>query len=128
MSSNAPNPTTSPEAAPPTRRRRGAPRGNKNRQTHGAYAQPTQPITSIEDLVTDALAKQTRLSAYIESHAEEMDTDAMLKLLALYGQNASRLGRLLRDKRALSGEAANGLMDAIGAALDEIGTELGRKL
>jgi hypothetical protein len=48
-----------------------------------------------------------------------------MKLFSLHGQNASRLGRLLRDQRALSGQAADGLLDAIGKALDEISTELG---
>jgi hypothetical protein len=46
-------------------------------------------------------------------------------LLALHSQNAARLGRLLRDKRALSGEAAEGLSSAIDQALDELATEWG---
>ncbi len=35
----------------------------------------------------------------------------------------SRLGRLLRDRRALSGDAADGISDAIAKALDELGSE-----
>jgi hypothetical protein len=46
-------------------------------------------------------------------------------LLALHSQNAARLGRLLRDQRALSGEAADGLSNAITQALDELATEWG---
>ncbi len=49
----------------------------------------------------------------------------MARLLALHGQNASRIGRLLRDKRALSGASADGILGAIGQALDELSTELG---
>jgi hypothetical protein len=52
----------------------------------------------------------------------------LARLLALHGQNASRIGRLLRDQRALSGAAADGLLEAIAKALDEISTELGIKL
>jgi hypothetical protein len=116
----------------PARRSRGAPRGNKNRQTHGVYAAPPAsvppggaPITSIDDLVNDALRRHTDLGAFIDAHAGELDADTLMRLFALHGQNASRLGRLLRDKRALSGQAADGLLAAIAAALDEISTELG---
>jgi len=35
------------------------------------------------------------------------------------------LGRLLRDKRALSGESTDSLLTALGTALDEVATELG---
>jgi hypothetical protein len=58
--------------------------------------------------------------------AEGVDTDTAVKLFALHAQNASRLGRLLRDQRALGGQAAEGLTAAIAAALDELNTELGR--
>jgi hypothetical protein len=78
--------------------------------------------------VRDCFDKQTRLSAYIEAHADELDVADLARLLALHGQNASRLGRLLRDKRALSGQSADGLLDALGKALDELGTELGIQL
>lgn len=121
---------TQPEAASPpaSKRRRGAPAGNQNRRTHGQYAKATAPITDIEALVADALRRQTELSAYIDTHAAELTTDDLVKLFALYGQNASRLGRLLRDARALSGRSADSLLDAIGTALDEINTQLGTKL
>lgn len=111
-------------------RQGGAPKGNKNRLTHGFYGGPERRplLATIDDLVADALDKHSRLSAYIERHAEEMDTANLVRLFALHGQNASRLGRLLRDKRALSGESADGLVGAIGKALDEISTELGVKL
>jgi hypothetical protein len=39
-----------------------------------------------------------------------------------------RVARLLRDKRALSGEAADGLNGAIAQALNELSTELGIEL
>jgi len=104
----------------------GAPPGNSNRQTHGFYAQPVKELSTIEDILADAMAKQAQLSAFIQEEASTGDSDieTMAKLLALHGQNASRLGRLLRDQRALSGKSADGLLDAIGAALDEISTEL----
>ena len=105
----------------------GAPVGNQNRTTHGFYSRRQQPLETIDDVITDALNKQGRLSDLLDE-ADLDDTQALVKLFALHGQNASRLGRLLRDQRALSGQAADGLLDAIGKALDEISTEIGVSL
>jgi len=96
----------------------------KNRQTHGFYAKSDKPFETIDDVIADALDKQARLSAILDNTAD-LDGADLAKLLAIHGQNASRLGRLLRDKRALSGESADGLLTALGTALDEIATELG---
>jgi len=106
----------------------GAPPGNRDRRTQGFDAEPAQPIAGIDDLLRDGFDKQARLAAYIEAHATELDIADLARLLAVHGQNATRLGRLLRDKRALSGESADGLLDALGKALDELSTELGVKL
>jgi hypothetical protein len=48
-------------------------------------------------------------------------------LLEIHGQNASRLGRLLRDRRALSGDAADGISGAIAQALEQLSTVIGTK-
>jgi hypothetical protein len=37
----------------------------------------------------------------------------------------SRLGRLLRDQQALSGKAADDILDALAKALEAVRTELG---
>ena len=85
-------------------------------------------LATIDDIIADAMCKHEQLSAYIERHAADLDAEQLARLLALHGQNATRLGRLLRDKRALSGKAADGLLDALGKALDELSTELGVNL
>jgi hypothetical protein len=85
-------------------------------------------LTSLDDIIEDLAIRQARLSAYIDSQGEDISVDEIVKLLRLHGQNASRLGRLLRAKRALSGEAADGLSGAIAQALDELSTELGVEL
>lgn len=97
------------------------------RVLRGSRKSPAR-LATLDDVIADALAKHERLSAYIEEHAADLDPEQLARLLALHGQNASRLGRLLRDKRALSGKAADGLLDALGKALDELSTELGVKL
>jgi hypothetical protein len=89
----------------------------------------------IHELVHDLVAKQQGLSALIDRLlAEEAQTPGTLsvqelaRLMALHSQNASRLGRLLRDKRALSGEASDGIDDATSQALDELSAEWGIEL
>lgn len=47
------------------------------------------------------------------------------KTLQLLSRGAGQLARLMRAKRALSGDAADGLADAFAKALDELSTELG---
>jgi hypothetical protein len=89
----------------------------------------------IAGVIADLAAKQQCLSAFIDdllrlaaASPEAVPARDLTHLLALHGQNATRLGRLLRDKRALSGEAADGLSSAISQALDELSTEWGIEL
>ena len=89
----------------------------------------------IEGLIQDLVAKQQSLSELIErSLAEEarspgsVPVQALGRLMALHSQNASRLGRLLRDKRALSGDAADGIAAAMAQVLDELWNEWGIEL
>lgn len=106
--------------------RAGPPVGNRNAYKHGCYARPTRDLTRIEEVVSDLADRQAQLTAYLEARlADGAEVKEVARLFALHGQNASRLGRLLRDQRALSGDSADGLLQAIGQALDEISTELG---
>ena len=109
----------------------GAQPGNRNARTHGAYARPSgqHNLTTIEGVVQDLAERQARLTEFLErALAEGGDVIEVARVFALHGQNASRLGRLLRDQRALSGGSADGLLGAIAQALDELSTELGVKL
>ena len=108
----------------------GAPKNNKNAEKHGYYSRPVTPLTDIHDIIADLARKQLQLSRLIEAELTKpgADLDSLGRLFGLHGQNASRLGRLLRDRRALSGHAANGIAGAIAQALDELSTELGTEL
>jgi hypothetical protein len=93
-----------------------------------------QPIASeeipvdIDEVIRDLAKKQRRLSAYIEAyldtHPKPLVVKDLARLFQIHGLNASRIGRLLRDQRALSGEASDGIAGAIAQALDELATEL----
>jgi len=52
----------------------------------------------------------------------------LLKVAEALARGTGRVARLLRDKRALSGDAADGIAGAIAAALDELTSELGLEL
>jgi hypothetical protein len=48
-----------------------------------------------------------------------------VKVAAVLTTGTGRVAHLLRDQRALTGQAADGLTAAIAQALDELSTELG---
>jgi hypothetical protein len=131
----------------------GAPEGNTNALKHGYYAacpagpdhgggnqQPALSSSkgganvpehcSIEAIIGMLYHKQVALDDYIDhilatgSHSIQ----ELIHLLRIHGQNASRLGRLLRDRRALSDEPSDALSAAIAQALDELSSELGTDL
>jgi len=109
-----------------TGKKPGAPARNQNARKHGFYASYEAAGITIDAVLADLAAKQAALSDYIERRltAEDADIPAISHLFELHAQTASRLGRLLRDKRALTGEAADGIAGAIAQALDELATEL----
>jgi hypothetical protein len=84
-------------------------------------------------VIHDLASKQKKLSKYIETYTEDetqinLEVKDLARLFQIHGLNASRIGRLLRDQRALSGEATDGIAGAIAQALDELATELGTDL
>ena len=96
----------------------GAPEGNRNAVTHGFYARP-----EISDVIADLAAKQAQLSQLIDACFDNLSpytVPDLIRMLALHGQNASRIGRLLQQQKALGPEVADELSDAINAALDEL--------
>lgn len=106
----------------------GAPPGNQNRLTHGLYARSRSPVKvkDLDGVIDDLIFRQEQLSAYIDDQMDKgVEVDDMLKLINLQGQIASRLGRLKRDQRALSGESADGMFEMMSRLLDEINTEMG---
>ncbi len=113
----------------------GAPQANTNAQIHGLYASdpdlpPVEPCT-IDNIIQDLYTRQKWFSRWIanrlaiDSDDENIITaDELVSLLQVFGQNASRLGRLLRDKRVLTGESLDTLAGVIAQALDELGAEM----
>ena len=106
-----------------------------------AHSRPVPPLekrpdsTTLPDMavqIVDLDGKIRQLSRYIDRQVsageEELAAHDYTAYLSLYGQLLSRLGRLMRDNRAITGEAADGIAGAIGRALDELGSEWGIEL
>lgn len=107
----------------------GAPHGNTNAKTHGFYAATITP-TTIEGVIEDLAEKQAALSEYLATNLQdpEIDLATLVTIFTIHAQNASRLGRLLSQQHALSGDMADGLAGAIGQALDELSVILDTEL
>lgn len=83
-------------AGTPTRKRGGAPPGNKNAEKHGGYS-GTLPI----DLNARIVALDRRLQHvenYLDVNADNLATEDYIKIAALQGQLLSRLDRLTRGR------------------------------
>jgi hypothetical protein len=73
-----------------------------NDDTSTSYASP--PPINIADVIAQLAGQQARFAAHIDGGWDDLDAGRLARLLTLYGQNATRLGRLLRDRRALYGD------------------------
>ena len=115
-----------------TTARIGAPPGNTNAETHGAYSdRGSTDAVDLDARIRDLNRRIERLSQYIDE-AELGDgtqgtitVDGYAKLANIHGQLTSRLGRLLRDKQQLDGGSGAELAQAIGDALDMASQVLG---
>ena len=82
---------------------------------------------SIGEVVGGLLEWQRYVAGVLAEMAQggEPPSPRFMQVLELYSRNASRLGRLLRDQRALDGQAGDGYSRALERALDELRDELG---
>lgn len=85
---------------------------------------------AIDVVIDDLYRRQMWINTLIDRSAgpNGASITELARLLSIHGANATRLGKLLRDRRALSGDAADGITGAIAQALDELSTELGLDL
>ena len=67
-----------------------------------------EPPIDINDVITQLADQQARFAASIDAVWDDVETNRLIQLLSLYGQNASRLGRLIRDRHTLYGDYYEG--------------------
>ena len=82
--------------------------------------------SSLENEIRVARVTLRRVMAQMDEALD--DPEMLVKLGALVMSGARTIARLLRDERALTGQAADGMAGAIGQALDELSVELGLEL
>jgi ribosomal protein S15P/S13E len=66
-----------------------------------------------------------QLEEHIDTHRHELDPKEFAALASLQGQLASRLGRLMRDRQQLQGDAADELQHDLDEALATVSQVLG---
>ena len=101
-------------------------------QKQGFYSQDPAAV-DIDEAIAGLVDKMRHLDEMIVSYeqvaaASGQPNGFLVRLLELYGRYSTRLTQMLRARRALSGEAADGFASAIAQALDELGSELGTDL
>lgn len=80
-----------------------------------------QSATDMDALIGDLAEKQRQLAEHLKR--DDLSDSALAQLFSAYGRNAATLGRLLRDRLALSRRSADDLTAIINQALDELGKE-----
>lgn len=69
------------------------------------YKEYKDPPVKIDSIISILAYHQSCLAGRLEASWDELDAGELARLLTLYGQIASRLGRLLRDRYALHGDS-----------------------
>jgi hypothetical protein len=92
-----------------------------------AAPQPAEAQTALASEIELQRQVNERLLALWNAleHDQEPDGALQVKVAAALTTGLGRVARLLRDQRALTGQAGDGLSGAIAQALDELTTTLG---
>ena len=93
-----------------------------NDDTSTSYA--SEPPIDIADVIAQLAGQQARFVAHIDGGWDDLDAGRLARLLTLYGQNATRLGRLLRDRAAIYGPPPDPLQVLIDEALEHFWREV----
>jgi hypothetical protein len=117
----------------------GAPHGNQNAVKHRFYSRTftnqeladlvanLDNVTDIDDEIAIVRVILARVLPLLDDPTR-LPTVEVVALVPLVLNSTGRIARLLRDRRALSGEAGDSLLEALGVALDELATEWGTDL
>jgi hypothetical protein len=106
----------------------GAPLGNTNAVTHGAYAHPTPPPVDLNARIADLDHRIQQLSDYIDNAPPDTTVADMTAIIDLHGRLSSRLGRLMMNRQALTSTDADELEIELRKALEIASDILGVNL
>jgi len=110
----------------------GAPEGNQNRRVTGFYSPAIAPdeladlvaYSSTDDLSDEIGAVRVALRRVLKALGDDTATITP-DLAAMVFVGARTVARLLRDRRAISGGAAKGMIAGLDQILTELADELG---
>ncbi len=86
----------------------------------------TQALETLDEVIADLRIRIEQVSELIDAQrGKKGNVTELAKLFALHSQSASRLGRLLRDRHAISDDPADGLAGLVAEVIDEVGPEAG---
>ena len=85
------------------------------------YKEYKDPPVEIDSIISTLAYHQSCLAARFEGSWDEIDPGELARLLTLFGQIASRLGRLLRDRYALHGDSFEQFEAVIRSMLERVG-------
>ena len=97
--------------------------GARTERPEGAGEPPDPP--DLDARIADLDRRIMALSAYIDQHAEDLDAGTYIRILSLYGELTSRLGRLMRDRHQMGGGSQDEVSEAISQGLEQLSLELG---
>ena len=111
----------------------GAPKGNQNAVTAGFYSRALRPdeladlvaLASIDDLNDEIGAVRVTIRRVLEALDKDPNIEQLAILAAHLFSGARTVARLLRDRRVISGAAAEGMVINLTQILEELGDELG---
>jgi hypothetical protein len=83
---------------------------------------------TLSDEIAASRVMVRRLLSVLQDEDDDLSVQELTRLASTVFNGSRVVARLLRDERALSGEAADGIAGAIGTALDELSTEWGLDL
>lgn len=114
----------------------GAPEGNQNALDHGFYGRVLKMEEAVDLLtfsVDGSLADEIALSRValrrvMKRLEDDLSVEEFAHLSGLIFQGSRAVAAMVRSDRVLRGDAADGLADALGKVLTEIGEEMGRPL
>jgi hypothetical protein len=81
-----------------------------------------RPI-DLDALIARLAGQQAHFSRYIDRRWDDLDPRQLARLLSTHGQNADRLGRLMRDRCALYGRINEELEELIARSLEDCDDE-----
>jgi hypothetical protein len=114
--------------------RGGAPAGNANARTHGLYSRHFTPdelevlLNPPSDLADEIALSRVLTARLMAALSQVSTTEEMVQVAGLALRAAATSAKLLHANKVLAGDSADDLAGAIGAVLDQLGSQWGVKL